>query len=1754
MSSLQKLTKARQYVRQRITNTYTRVNNTLQSLSEQDILLLTNRLQSLGEESKSLDKLIFDKLLETDASEATVDQHLSDADDYEDKIVLGLARLGQSSSERNRTNSGPASTPTRVSNPFTHSNHSHSLRLPVVSLPKYSNGSNESLEKFLYSFENITSKHNLTQYEKLVLLTEQLSGSPKHLISSLSREEQTYDVAKSLLQRAFASHDAQVNDTISRLVKLRLDQTTDPYTYVGDMRSVLDSFDKLQIGVEDIKLHFIWKGFNQAFRDEVIQMTNKSRPTLQEISDNVFEVIERYLQHRPKTAKNNSSSFKPDKPVDSSTYAVKVSQDSSKSYTCQLCRADNTNYNHAMRDCKKYNTPVSRVNKLESINGCTKCSFVNHSTNNCRFKFRTNCRHCNSEHMSYLCTHNNPSTSSNRQSNAGGPHDVITGMSLVEARACITYDDILLPTLTCEVTSKKGKDEIRVFKDSGAQRNIVSREFARKHNFPIVHNNVGFALHGMNATRNINSEIVSVPLKLGSVTYRVHAVVVPKITVKFSARGLETIIEDFISKGYQLSDKYLSKCRGVVDNVSFILGTDGDHVTELKYVKYGGNNNNLPSCFIECQTGILLSGNVKRMISNMSALPRLVPSEGVPPSSINVDHGNIPEERDLDIINTNVNFSTYSSILDDAGEIIDSKLDKAVNDALELHCDNLLKRDSCQPEPVTSEVNKKLTEHAINNTTRNSEGRLVIPLLWDNRNAHLLGGNFGLASKILASSGRKLGKNPSNLKMYHDVIKDHESMGVLERIRDLDSFRREHPECGFIGHMGVFRMNNDTTKLRVVLLSNLCERNKFSPNALSHNQTLLPGENLNHKISISTILYRFDRYLVIFDIIKAFLNVALSETDSNRLLILWFRNPLAGDFTTVAYKYVRLPFGLRCSPTILMLALHRILITDDDGNDERLSHLKRCIYNLLYVDNGGYTCNSEEEISWAYSQMEKVFSPYKFGLQKFLTNCQPLQDEINKTAEDGISTETKLLGLRWDSSCDTLKPEKIALNANATTKRQVLSSLNSVYDIFNIYAPLLVRSKLFLQQLQADRSLSWDATLDPVRLRTWTNIVRQVNRAPVTELKRFIGPRNGEYRLEAFTDSSQNIYGCVIYIVEIKSGQVSFLCAKSRLVNKLAEKRTIPMLELQAVVLGSELLIELYNDLSGDGIEIPINIMSLSLHTDSMVALHWIDSFSRRFDKMQKQRIFVMNRLTTLENLAKIHPITFHHITGDLNPADCLTRPMSPELYSRSNYICGPKFLTDPDVVKSGIDFSIAVPNEHSCESPKTEIVINLASVDSVENTQHLIPVERYSSFTKLVSVTRYVFWFIRKLRARVRHRLSEPVRSENAYTSAYIHIISMEQKIHYSEIFEFFNRRNTPKCSVPELVTQLNLFIDCNSLIRVKGKFSSDFGGSTFPVLLPKESSLTSLIIRDVHERNSHSGIYSVVRELRREFWIPKCFSRVKQELRKCVPCKRYNGRPIELNQNVYKEWRVSPPQQVFSSIFIDYMGPWQVELGSSRIKVWILVITCLHSRAVNLKVCKSSDTNTFLRALQLHVYEFGMFGRIMADAGSQITAGFNIMKSFLSDFDTIKYLQENKIERLEFEQYCTGQSSLGSIVESIVKITKRLIQKSIGSLILSYDDFEYLTCKTMHVANRRPIAFRDSVRDPPLNDLSLAITPEMLLHGHELTSLNIIPDLQESDVEDPNFNPQAFESDEVRTRYAKLKSSRLRLTNLYHSEFLAA
>ena len=378
----------------------------------------------------------------------------------------------------------------------------------------------------------------------------------------------------------------------------------------------------------------------------------------------------------------------------------------------------------------------------------------------------------------------------------------------------------------------------------------------------------------------------------------------------------------------------------------------------------------------------------------------------------------------------------------------------------------------------------------------------------------------------------------------------------------------------------------------------------------------------------------------------------------------------------MGYRFLRLLFGLRFSPFILMLALYMILM-QSESHTEHLKELKKGLYELEYMDNLAWTTDSVDSLEFAYRNSLEIFKDYGFCLQQFHTNFHEMQTRIDREHLAESEHHCKLFGLMWVKEIDKIKVKSLVLDQNAKNKRSVLGSLNSVFDLFGICLPVLNRARLFLHKLQMSKDLDWDSPLSNKLQKEWQNIVKQVKNCPVMEINRSCGPRSGSYDLICFTDVSKNLYSCVLYLRNVSTKEVTFIQTKNKVVSEQLKSKTMPVLELVVMQLGVQSLMDAYNELQ-NAVR-PVSITSLKLFSDSIISLSWVEALVSRFEKMRGRSVFVMNKLESIRKLCQTHSVEFCYIPGSENPADYTTREVSSRVLSRTCFHTGPHFLQSED-------------------------------------------------------------------------------------------------------------------------------------------------------------------------------------------------------------------------------------------------------------------------------------------------------------------------------------------------------------------------------------------------------------------------------------------------------------------------------------------
>ncbi|XP_068234441.1 uncharacterized protein [Palaemon carinicauda] len=386
----------RSALRQQVTKKCNFIERFVSSMSVSDanehMNMLVDLKEKLDKVNNEVSKEIWDSADKDDNGDELVSEEMDTWFVYDDRLSKCLSLLK-----------------TAVSlSPGTLSDRSRSeisqLKLPELPLPTFGNREGEDISKFLREFEATIDKYDLSTHVKFTLLTRQLSGDSLKLVNSLDCSNRSYEEAKKLLQKAFADTLSQQYRVIKQLSELKLTYQSDPYDFISNMRIICNQFEALSIDQNIVLQYFIWNGFNDCFKNQLMHITGSNKPSLQQIDEHIFTALERYRNISKKFNVKQGNLEKKVVPNSNCLASAVVNVEKSKVKECSLCLADNKgDIDHPIFKCSVYVTPQSKIEKLKQLNFCTNCTCDSHKTSDCRFKFNRKCKHCNKWHFSYLC-------------------------------------------------------------------------------------------------------------------------------------------------------------------------------------------------------------------------------------------------------------------------------------------------------------------------------------------------------------------------------------------------------------------------------------------------------------------------------------------------------------------------------------------------------------------------------------------------------------------------------------------------------------------------------------------------------------------------------------------------------------------------------------------------------------------------------------------------------------------------------------------------------------------------------------------------------------------------------------------------------------------------------------------------------------------------------------------------------------------------------------------------------------------------------------------------------------------------------------------------------------------------------------------------------------------------------------------------------------------------------------------------------
>ncbi|EFO89139.1 hypothetical protein CRE_17506 [Caenorhabditis remanei] len=989
------------------------------------------------------------------------------------------------------------------------------------------------------------------------------------------------------------------------------------------------------------------------------------------------------------------------------------------------------------------------------------------------------------------------------------------------------------------------------------------------------------------------------------------------------------------------------------------------------------------------------------------------------------------------------------------------------------------------PEIVNSKA--RLNEHIVEQQKQSSirdENNLISATFPYNGREQYLDDNFPIALQRLVSLTK--GQTMDTRMEYDTIIRKQIDSGIVEIVT---TDMKPSGPIFYFPHRGVRKESSVNTKLRIVLDASSHGKGKLSLNDCIH-----PGPSILQSIFGILIRCRLKKFLMISDIEKAFHQIRLQPQCRDSTRFLWLKDPTkdATPDNILVLRFARLPFGVNCSPFLLAVTILQYLENEPNPINAK-------ILENLYVDNIVMTTNDEDELFAYYDQLKNTFNRMAMNLREFLCNCPEVME---KTKEDDRAPDTanKLLGHTWDSLTDVISI-KIATPPNGIpTKKEVIAFLAQNYDPTGIITPIVVPIKKLITLLwQFD--LKWSDLIPDVLTPLWNSIITHFTETEYVIPRQVVSSYNYTgVQLVLFSDASKDNYAAAAYLRHEFPGQKyesQLICSKSR-VKPGRVGITIPQMELLALESATNLALNLMNELH-------MPIKQVIFFSDSTCVLHWVLHKVGNHVGLK----WVANRVTNIhKNLAKLTELQLNpemrYVPTNANPADIASRGCTlAELKVNKLWHHGPSFLersgedwpqtletAPPDarmfhlfVVRDGEEVLSRELHQLPKQESQETAVVN--SMEEKENGEYesIVPYSRTNDMRKLTTTCNYVLRFVHSCIKKRNNRF--PTR-QYSYQSKTLQKYDDADKEndevtkrritrtfiiadHYRDSKHRMNEE--PPAHLKPVLTPEGLYRHSRPYVNSRHPRHSD--EMKRPIIIIHKHQLARLLVIESHTSLLHQGVKDVISDIQRKYWITKLGVIVRAVRRQCVTCQRMHARPFEYP---YSETLPSIRSQLvapFAFVGLDYLGPLKYKSKDEYEKIWVLLVTCIVTRAVHLEIVQDNTTHSFILALKRYFGRRGVPQSILSDNSPTFKLGYSMMnadlKTLISKSLTLtSFLADKEIDIRFITPFSPWK---GGIYERLVALVKNMIHKCLKKITVSLLELESLLIETECIINCRPI-----------------------------------------------------------------------------------
>ena len=412
----------------------------------------------------------------------------------------------------------------------------------------------------------------------------------------------------------------------------------------------------------------------------------------------------------------------------------------------------------------------------------------------------------------------------------------------------------------------------------------------------------------------------------------------------------------------------------------------------------------------------------------------------------------------------------------------------------------------------------------------------------------------------------------------------------------------------------------------------------------------------------------------------------------------------------------------------------------------------------------------------------------------------------------------------------------------------------------------------------------------------------------------------------------------------------------------------------------------------------------------------------------------------------------------------------------------------------------------------RTPTKTSLLSQATTEGEEYLL---HFSSCSRLIRVTAYCLRFIHNAKTKQQLQEASPTLTSTELRTARNALIRKTQAQYFSaEVRALTGIAALPKNST---LLPLHLILDEEGLLRLGGRLALAAlpYSEKHPLILPKDSALTQLLIEYAHQQTLHGGRQLTLSFLLRIFWIIHAKAAKRSVLKGCVRCARFESRPKAQLMGCLPTYRVEEARPFLRS-GVDYAGPLNIRTSKGRgqraYKGYLCILVCMAIKAVHIEIASNLTSAAFLAAYKRFVARRGRCAELHSDNGTNFHGADAELQRLFKEVSTLSGISQHlENDGTKWSFIPPGAPHFAGLWEAAVKAAKRHFRRIIGKATLTYEELSTLTSQVEACLNSRPLFVPSS----DASDLP-AITP-----AHYLIGSTLVAPPEPYDVKDNYLSP---------------------------------